>query len=112
MKIEKPGVGKPLLGPAKNPVSRVMRHMSRVTFLLSCVMCHISRVACHLSPVAIHQQPQSLTLPLLTSPLITVDWFAKTQTPNQIKKKSIDGRCNLVKIQKFKKNFKISRTKI
>ena len=55
---------------------------------MSCVACHMSPVTSHQ-----HQQPQPQTLPLLTPPLCTVGWFAKTE-PNYflfffIKKKQI-----------------------
>ena len=60
-------------------VSHFFCHMSCVTCDVSCVMCHVSPVTCHLS---LTPHPQPHTLPLLTPPLCTEGWFAKTQKPN------------------------------
>ena len=63
-------------------MSCVMCHVSFVMCLMSPVICHLSPVKCHLSLATCHlslsQQPQPQTLPLLTPPSRTVDWFAKT----------------------------------
>ena len=47
-----------------------------------CVMCHVSCVPCHVSHVTSHLSSLTDTataLPLLTPPVCTVGWFAKTQ---------------------------------
>ena len=76
---------------------------SCVTCYVSHVTCHVSCVACHISPVTCHwrQQPQPQTLPLLTPPLRTVGWFAKTNKPKQISEQP--------KNQNWKKTKKNSR---
>ena len=64
-----------------------MCHMLCVKCQVSCftgcvshVTCHLLPVTCHLSPVTnANSQAQPHTLPLQTSPLCTLDWFAKTQ---------------------------------
>ena len=49
--------------------------MSHVTCHLSSVTCHLSRVTCHMSHVT-----NANSQLLLTLPLYTIGWFAKTQT--------------------------------
>ena len=53
---------------------------------VSHVTCHVSCVTCCVLPVTCHsrQQPQWQTLPLLTPPLFTAGWFAKTQKPDKL----------------------------
>ena len=48
-------------------------------------MCRMSPVTCQLSAVSCHQrkQPQTCTNNLLTPPLCTVGWFAKTPKPKK-----------------------------
>ena len=63
-------------------VSGVTCQVSDVMCQMPCVMCHFSHVMCRVSHVTCQrQQPQPETLPLLTPPLCTVGWFAKTQKP-------------------------------
>ena len=58
-------------------------HMSGVRCQVSCVRCQVSHVTCHLSLTGTATATDR-TLPLLTPPLCTVSWFAKTQKPKQI----------------------------
>ena len=65
-------------------------------------MCRVSHITSCVSPVTCHkrQQPQPLTLPLLTPPLCSVCWLAKTRKS----KKNIHNMKNHLKRQK-PKNF-------
>ena len=49
------------------------------------VMWNVSHVTCKVSLVTcqLRQKPQPETLSLLTTPLCTVGWFAKTQKPKK-----------------------------
>ena len=65
-------------------MSCVNCHMSHITCQMSHVACPLSPVTCHLSLTA---TATDLTIPLLTPPLCTVGWLAKTQNTNNNNKK-------------------------
>ena len=68
--------------------------MSCVMYHIAHVMCHKLRVNCHLSPVTCYQPTV-----LLTPPLSTLGWFAKTSPPQKkLKYKKISkGQQNKTK---------------
>ena len=53
---------------------------------MSCFLCQVSCVRYYVSPVTcpLSPRPNAKDLPLLTSPLCTAGWFAKTQQPKNI----------------------------
>ena len=55
------------------------------------IMCHVLHVTCHMS---LTLTATAKTLPLLTRPLCTAGWFAKTQTSTFFCKAILDQNLN------------------
>ena len=72
------------LTPVTCPMSACTCHMVSVIY-------HLSPVIIHLSPVTFHlrQQPQPQTLPLITPPPSTVEWYVKKTKQKNTKHKNM-----------------------